>query len=89
MEYSNKIDLEIQRVKENSILLSDGLFDVQREHLFDLSFAIGIDSDIVNLNKIAKKVFSTDNILVGLEYLIFTNNLWAANPAKEDDSNDW
>ncbi len=90
IQYSNDIKLDINNIKSNSILLSDGLFKSEKENIFDISIAIGIDSDIINLKKISKKIFSNDNILAGLEYLLFENNLLSSNITnEEDDEDEW
>ena len=90
IQYSNDIKLDINNIKSNSILLSDGLFKSEKENIFDISIAIGIDSDIINLKKISKKIFLNDNILAGLEYLLFENNLLSSNITnEEDDEDEW
>ena len=90
IQYSNDIELDINNIKLNTILLSDGLFHAEKENIFDIAISIGIDSDIINLKKISKKVFSSDNILAGLEYLLFVNNLLSSNITnEEDDEDEW
>ena len=91
IQYSNNIELVTNNIKLNSILLSDGLFRSEKENIFDMTISIGIDSDITNLKKISTKVFSSDNILAGLEYLLFTNNLLSLNinSEEEDDEDEW
>ncbi|MCT7518913.1 hypothetical protein [Aliarcobacter cryaerophilus] len=89
IKFSNDIKLDTNNIKSNSILLSDGLFNSEEESIFDISFSIGIDSDTSNLKKISTKVFSSDNILAGLEYLIFTNNLLNSNITQEEDDDEW
>ncbi len=89
IKFSNDIKLDTNNIKSNSILLSDGLFNSEEESIFDISFSIGIDSDTLNLKKISTKVFSNDNIIDGLEYLIFTNNLLNSNITQEEDDDEW
>ncbi|WP_418186555.1 hypothetical protein [Aliarcobacter lanthieri] len=89
IKYSNEIKLDTNNIKSNSILLSDGLFNSEEGSIFDISFSIGIDSDTLNLKKISTKVFSSDNVLDGLEYLIFTNNLLNSNITQEEDDDEW
>ena len=89
IKFSNDIKLDTNNNKSNSILLSDGLFNSEEESIFDISFSIGIDSDTLNLKKISTKVFSNDNIIDGLEYLIFTNNLLNSNITQEEDDDEW
>lgn len=88
IEYLNDIKLETQSIKENSILLSDGLFNVDTEDIFDISISIGIDSDIFNLKKISNKVFSNDELLAALEYLLFQNSLLDSCPEVEEEVDD-
>jgi len=85
IQYSNNIKLDTNNIKPDSILLSDGLFNTEKENIFDIAISIGIDSDTINLKKISTKLFSNDNILAGLEYLLFTNNLLSLNIAGEDE----
>ena len=89
IKFSNDIKLDTNNIKSDSILLSDGLFNSEEESIFDISFSIGIDSDTLNLKKISTKVFSNDNIIDGLEYLIFTNNLLNSNITQEEDDDEW
>ena len=90
IQYSNDIELDTNNIKLNSILLSDGLFHNEKENIFDMAISIGIDSDISNLKKISTKVFSNDNILAGVEYLLFANDLLPSNITnEEDDEDEW
>ena len=89
IKFSNDIKLDTNKIKSNNILISDGLFKSEEESTFDISFSIGIDSDTLNLKKISTKVFSNDNIIDGLEYLIFTNNLLYSNITQEEDDDEW
>jgi len=90
IKYVNDIKLDTNNIKSNSILLSDGLFYSEKEYIFDIAVSIGIDRDTTNLKKISTKVFSSDNILAGLEYLLFENNLLPSNiTSKEDDEDEW
>ena len=88
IQYSNNIKLDTNNIKPDSILLSDGLFNTEKENIFDIAISIGIDSDTINLKKISTKLFSNDNILAGLEYLLFTNNLLSLNITSEEDEDD-
>jgi len=88
IHYSNEIKLDTNNIKLNSILLSDGLFHSEKGNIFDIAISIGIDSDISNLKKISTKLFSSDNVLTGLEYLLFTNNLLSSNITNEEDDED-
>ncbi len=75
MQFSNDIRMNINDAKENSILISDGLFDSEDKKIFDIAISVGIDADLLNLKKISKKLFDNDSVLFALEYLIFHNNL--------------
>ena len=89
IKFSNKINLNPKNIQTNSILLSDGLFNINEKNIFDIAISIGIDSDISNLKKISTKVFSNDNILECLEYLIFQKDLLSSNAIEEDDEDEW
>ena len=89
IKYSNDIKLDTKNIKSNSILLSDGLFHSEEEHIFNMAIYIGIDSDTSNLKKISTKVFSSDNILAGLEYLLFSNNLLNSNITQKGEEDGW
>jgi len=91
IQFSNDIKLNTNNIKPDSILLSDGLFNTEKENIFDIAISIGIDSDTINLKKISTKLFSNDNVLAGLEYLLFTNNLLSlnTNSEEEDDEDEW
>ena len=73
-------------IAENSILLSDGLFECENENMFDITIAIGIDSDRKLLEKISVKTFQSDDLLKALEYLIF--NYGVALSSKQVTSDD-
>lgn len=60
---------------ENSILVSDGLFNCEEKEIFDIAIAIGIDSDTKSLKKIAGKPFECDDLIPALEYLIFHKDI--------------
>ena len=89
IKFSNDIKLDTNNIKSNSILLSDGLFNSEEESIFDISFSIGIDSATLNLKKISTNVFSNDNIIDGLAYLIVTNKLLNSNISQEEDDDEW
>ena len=89
IKYSNDIKPNTINIQSNNILLSDGLFHSEENNIFDIAISIGIDSDTTNLKKISSKVFSSDEILSGLEYLLYRNNLLNSNTAIEDDEDEW
>lgn len=85
----NDIKLDIKNIKPNSILLSDGLFHCKEGSIFDMAISIGIDSDNINLRKISTKVFTSDDVLVGLEYLFYRNNLINTSVNEKEDEDEW
>lgn len=89
IQYSNEIKLNTKIIKSNSILLSDGLFHSEEEHIFNMAISIGIDSDTSNLKKISTKLFTSDNVLAGLEYLLYTNNLINSSINEKEDEDEW
>ena len=88
MQFSNNIRMNISDFVENSILLSDGLFDSENKRIFDIAISVGIDADLLNLKKISKKSFGNDDILSALEYLIFHNNLLETTTKELEEEND-
>ena len=76
-------------IRCNPFLVLSSCMILKLYSIFDISFSIGIDSDTLNLKKISTKVFSNDNIIDGLEYLIFTNNLLNSNITQEEDDDEW
>ena len=91
INYSNDMKIDVNEVKSNNILLSDGLFQCEKDYIFDTAISIGIDSDMTNLRKISHKVFTVDDILSGLEYLLYKSNLLNQNIIVEnnDDEDEW
>jgi hypothetical protein len=89
--FSNDLKLNFDIILENNILISDGLFDFEHENLFDVSIDVGIDANQLHLNKISKKLFSHDNIIMALEYLIYNNQLLenSLKTPDEDDEDEW
>lgn len=64
---SNDKSLNIKSDKI-TILLSDGLFNLDKK-IFDIALGVGIDADIEALQKIAKYVYSMNDILSFLEHV--------------------
>lgn len=87
IQFSNDLKMNISYIVENSIVISDGLFDSENKKIFDIAISVGIDADLLNLKKISKKAFSSDDVLSALEYLIFHNDLLEdiTKELKEDD----
>jgi len=91
MKYSNEIAINFEDCIKNSIILSDGLFPFENETIFDIAISIGIDADLNNLKIISKKVFTNDEVLSALEFLLFHNTLQldTIEESKEDDDDEW
>lgn len=89
LKFSNDIKIDLKDPIENSILISDGLFESKDIKIFDVAISVGIDSDLLNLEKISKKSFISDNILSALEYLIFHNDLLETPSEETEDNDEW
>lgn len=89
--FSLKFNEKIQSINIdkglNTILISDGFLESE-DNFFDISFAIGIDCNNVNLNKISKRVFESENIVQAVEYLVYQNNI-LENIMEIDDEDEW
>lgn len=90
--FSLKFNEKIQSINIdkglNTILISDGFLESE-DDFFDISFAIGIDCNKVNLNKISKRVFESENIVQAVEYLIYQNDILENIVEIEDDEDEW
>jgi hypothetical protein len=90
--FSLKFNEKIQSINIdkglNTILISDGFLESE-DNFFDISFAIGIDCDKANLNKISKRVFESENIVQAVEYLIYQHNILENIAETEDDEDEW
>lgn len=91
MKYSNEIAINFENHIKNSILLSDGLFPLENKTIFDIAISIGIDADLNNLKIISKKVFTNDEVISALEFLLFHNTLQldTIEESKEEDDDEW
>jgi len=90
LSFSNDIKIDFKSELENSILISDGLFETEDIKIFDAAISVGIDADLFNLEKISQKLFTSDNVLSALEYLIFHNDLLESAPKiLEEDDDEW
>jgi len=90
LSFSNDVRVDFKSELENSILISDGLFEIEDIKIFDVAISVGIDADIFNLEKISQKLFTSDNVLSALEYLIFHNDLLESAPKiLEEDDDEW
>lgn len=85
LSFSNDIKIDFKSELENSILISDGLFETEDIKIFDVAISVGIDANLFNLEKISQKLFTSDNVLSALEYLIFHNDLLKTETNEEDD----
>jgi len=79
--FENK-NLNIDLIDENSILLSDGLFEVKEIINKGNAISIGIDSNIKNLSKLAKVVYEVDEILDLLD-------LYHPNINNKEEEDEW
>lgn len=90
LSFSNDIKIDFKSELENSILISDCLFETEDMKIFDVAISVGIDADLFNLEKISQKLFTSDNVLSALEYLIFHNDLLESAPKiLEEDDDEW
>ena len=90
MQFSNNIGINSIEAIENSILISDGLFKYEEKKMFDIAISVGIDADLFNLKKISEKVFTNDDVLSALEYLLFHYNLLDnGSEILEEDDDEW
>jgi len=88
--FSNDKKNNVNHKIKNSILISDGLFEVEDIKVFDIAVSVGIDANLLNLEKIAQQVFISDNILAALESLIFYNALLGCvTKTLEEDEDEW
>lgn len=88
LKFNDNIKVFNTKKHLNSILISDGFLETE-DDFFDISFAIGIDCDKINLNKISKKVFESENIVQAVEYLLFQNNILEDMIEQEADGDEW
>ena len=89
LKFSNDIKIDLKDPIENSILISDGLFESKDIKIFDVAISVGIDSDLLNLEKISKKSFTSDDILSALEYLVFHNDLLETSLEEPEGNDEW
>ena len=66
----NNKQLNFDLLDNNTILVSDGLFEVKNLQK-GISIAIGIDADFSNLENLTKKVFNIDEILKVMDYVLY------------------
>jgi len=66
----NNKQLNFDLLDNNTILISDGLFEVKNLQK-GISIAIGIDADFSNLKSLTKKVFNIDEILKVMDYVLY------------------
>ena len=66
----NNKKLKFDLLDDNTILISDGLFEVKNLQK-GISIAIGIDANFSNLKSLTKKVFNIDEILKVMDYVLY------------------
>jgi len=88
INFSDKISLDNSVNFFNTILISDGLFESDKENIFDTSILLGIDANNSKLARLAHKVYENENIIAALEYMIYKNNI-NPNINEEEDDDEW
>ena len=89
ISFSGKVvSFNADRIQSNSILISDGLFDISEHNIFDLSIALGVDADILRLQQISRKVYECDNVISAIEYMVFRDSMVFSENI-EDDEDEW
>jgi len=89
LKFNDILAIDNFEYNKNSILISDGLFDSTQENVFDIAFSIGIDANQNKLEKISWKVNECENIILGLEYLIYKNDISNYKSDEKEDDNEW
>lgn len=85
VKFTNDVKLIKDTFLSNSILISDGLFEIVGKELFDISIAVGVDADQRHLEAISHKSFTNDSIIDALEYLLFNKDLLGESLNKDED----
>lgn len=88
INFSDKTSLDDSFIFSNSILISDGLFESDKENIFDTSISLGIDADNSKLEQLSHKVYENENVISTLEYMIYKNNI-NTNINEEEDDDEW
>jgi len=84
----NTKQLNFDLLDDNTILISDGLFEVK--HLKrGISIAIGIDADFSNLENLTKKVFSIDEMLKVMDYISYHFEISESKINLTEDEDEW
>lgn len=84
LDFTANLDFNLEKLDERTILVSDGLFQVEDEIKKGVSIKVGIDADEINLHKITNKVFDSENIIEALETLYYFEG-----NTKEVDNDEW
>lgn len=69
LKIENTNEIRIHKEDNKKILISDGLLQKNTESSFDVALAVGLDSNVSALKKIAGRVYSINEILAFLSYI--------------------
>jgi len=84
----NNKQLNFDLLDNNTILVSDGLFEVKNLQK-GISIAIGIDADFSNLENLTKKVFNIDEILKVMDYVLYHFDISESKINLTEDDDEW
>jgi len=84
----NNKQLNFDLLDNNTILISDGLFEVKNLQK-GISIAIGIDADFSNLENLTKKVFNIDEILKVMDYVLYHFDISESKINLMEDDDEW
>jgi len=84
----NNKQLNFDLLDNNTILISDGLFEVKNLQK-GISIAIGIDANFSNLESLTKKVFNVDELLKVMDYIFYNFNISENKINLMEDEDEW
>ena len=84
----NNKQLNFDLLDNNTILISDGLFEVKNLQK-GISIAIGIDANFSNLESLTKKVFNVDELLKVMDYILYNFNISENKINLMEDEDEW
>ena len=84
----NNKKLNFDLLDNNTILISDGLFEVKNLQK-GISIAIGIDANFSNLKSLTKKVFNIDEILKVMDYVLYHFDISENRIDLIEDEDEW
>jgi hypothetical protein len=84
----NNKQLNFDLLDNNTILISDGLFEVKNLQK-GISIAVGIDADFSNLENLTKKVFNIDEILKVMDYVLYHFDISENKSNLTEDEDEW